>query len=117
MSYHVECEVCRHQVEVSDPSAKIDQCPECGSYYTMMPVTVRPRATVASLLRYSDPDLLVPPPAPAPAACGLTSAGTAVKAVQPPAGPLSHEASVGEKPSAPVPLLHSQDRRERLTAA
>lgn len=110
MSYHLDCQVCRYQVEVADASAKIDNCPECGSFFAMMPVTVRPRTTVATVLRHSDPELLVPttPPAASPS----------------PAGPLSHEGRGGEKPlapapqrpSSPSPLPQSRERAEEAPA-
>src|SRR5688572_12130541 len=88
MTYHLECQVCRQQVEVADASAKMDQCPECGSFFTMMPVTVRTRATVANLLRYSDPDLLAAPTPAAPSAAPPTS------------------------PSPPAPLPQSREKGE-----
>lgn len=67
----------------------------------MMPVTVRPRATVASLLRYSDPEITVAPtpaaPSPAvPASPPLEGKGGAFPSGP---GPLSREERGGEKPS------------------
>src|SRR5262245_29706703 len=62
MSYSVECQVCHHRLPVDDPAAPPVECPECGSFYSLLPANERPAIYVPQVLR----DLGFDPAAPRP---------------------------------------------------
>src|SRR5262245_52336751 len=65
MSYSVQCQVCDHRLPVDDPSSPPVECPECGSFYSLLPTTDRPPIYVPRVLRELGFDPTAPPPRPA----------------------------------------------------
>jgi len=65
MSYSVECQVCHHRLPVDDPAAPPVECPECGSFYSLLPASERPPIYVPQVLRDLGFDPAAPPPRPA----------------------------------------------------
>lgn len=68
MSYSVECQVCHHRLPVDDPAAPPVECPECGSFYSLLPASERPPIYVPQVLRDLGFDPAAPPPRPDEAA-------------------------------------------------
>lgn len=68
MSYSVECQVCHHRLPVDDPAAPPVECPECGSFYSLLPASERPAIYVPQVLRDLGFDPAAPPPRPDEAA-------------------------------------------------
>src|SRR5262245_251495 len=64
MSYSVECQVCHYRLPVDDPAAPPVECPECGSFYSLLPANERPAIYVPQVLRDLGFDPAAPPPRP-----------------------------------------------------
>lgn len=114
MAYLLECQVCNHRVEVTDPASGGIQCAECASLYSLRPVKVRAKLELRSLAERRTahaPEAATPPaargtaePSPAVAAkfAGLT--GVAVETVAEPVRvpSIPRPAVAAPEPAVPV---------------
>jgi hypothetical protein len=131
MAYLLECQVCNHRVEVTDPAAVGVDCSECGSFYSLRPVKVRPRLELRSLAERPvalppAPARTIPavaPPEPPPSivtsrpvgGSGAAAEHVAPSAIVPPVGrpvPALPAAVVPAKPTAPVRRIQPIARAE-----
>ncbi len=66
MSYLLECQVCNHRIEVTDPATLVGtQCPECASFYALRPVDVRPKVVLRGFA-FAESAAPAPPPRVSP---------------------------------------------------